>query len=98
MFDKQFADLPDAYKKEIVFGKEVYEPSPAPNCPSGIQGRVAIMEVLEMNKELESIILKNATEQEIWKYARSKGMLTMKDDALIKAFAKIIPYEEYNSF
>jgi type IV pilus assembly protein PilB len=98
MFEKQFTDLPEAYKKEIPFGKEIYEIAGVPNCPSGILGRVAIMEVLEMDKTLESIILKNATEQEIWKYARGKGMLTMKDDALLKVFSKTIPFEEYNSF
>jgi type IV pilus assembly protein PilB len=98
MIDKQFADLPETYKKEITFGKQLYEISPAPNNPSGIQGRVAIMEVLEIDKEMEEIILKNPTEQEIWKYARNKGMLTMKDDALIKVFNKVIPFEEYNTF
>jgi type IV pilus assembly protein PilB len=98
MIDKQFADLPDIYKKEIAFGKEVYEISPAPNCPSGVKGRVAVMEVLEVDKEMEQIILKTPTEQEIWKYARSKGMLTMKDDALIKAFNRVIPFEEFNTF
>ena len=98
MIDKQFADLPDIYKREITFGKEVYEISPAPDCPSGIKGRVAVMEVLEIDKEMENIILKNPTEQEIWKYARSKGMLTMKDDALIKAFDRTIPFEEFNTF
>lgn len=98
MIERQFADLPEAYRKEIVFGKELYEVSPGPNCPSGIMGRVAVMEVLEIDKEIEQIILKNPTEQEIWKHARAKGMLTMKDDALIKAFQKVIPFEEYNSF
>lgn len=98
MIDKQFSDLPEIYKKEIKFGKELYEISPGPNCPSGIQGRVAIMEILEIDKELEQIILKNPTEQEIWKHARAKGMLTMKDDALIKSFQKAIPFEEYNTF
>jgi type IV pilus assembly protein PilB len=98
IIDKQFADLPEIYKKEIPFGKEIYKISPAPNCPSGIKGRVAIMEVLEIDKEMEQIILKNPTEQEIWKYARSKGMLTMRDDALIKVFNKTIPFEEFNTF
>lgn len=98
MIDKQFEDLPEIYRKEIQFGKEIYEISPAPNCPGGIKGRVAVMEVLEMDRDLEEIILKNPTEQDIWKYARSKGMLTMKDDALIKVFNKIIPFEEYNTF
>jgi type IV pilus assembly protein PilB len=97
MLDKQFEDLPEIYRKEIPFGKEIYEIAPAPNCPSGVKGRVAVMEALVIDKELEQIILKNPTEQEIWKYARSKGMLTMKDDAIIKVFNKIIPFEEYNT-
>jgi len=86
MLEKQLSDLPEVYKKEINFGKQVYEISPAPDCPSGIKGRVAVMEVLEVDKEMQQIILKTPTEQEIWKYARSKGMLTMKEDAMIKAF------------
>lgn len=97
MLDKQFADLPEIYKKDIPFGKEIYEIAPVPNCPSGVKGRVAVMEVLEIDKQMDQIILKNPTEQEIWKYARSKGMLTMKDDAIIKVFNKIIPFEEYNT-
>jgi len=98
MIDKQLADLPESFKKEITIGKQLYEISPAPDCPSGIKGRVAVMEVLEVDKELQQIILKTPTEQEIWKHARSKGMLTMKDDALVKAFNKVIPFEEYNTF
>lgn len=97
MIDKQFEDLPDQYKKEIKFSKEVYEIAPAPDCPSGVRGRIAVMEVLPIDKQLEQIILKTPTEQEIWKYARSKGMLTMRDDALIKAFERVIPFEEFNS-
>ena len=96
MIDKQFSDLPEIYKKEIPTGKEIYEITPVQNCPSGVKGRVAVMEVLEIDKEMEQIILKNPVEQEIWKCARSKGMLTMKDDALIKVFERVIPFEEYN--
>lgn len=97
MIDKQFEDLPDLYKKEIKFNKEVYEIAPSADCPSGVRGRIAVMEVLPIDKQLEQIILKTPTEQEIWKYARNKGMLTMKDDALIKVFDRVIPFEEFNS-
>ncbi len=97
MIEKQFADLPEQYRKDIKLGDQVYDISPAPDCPSGVRGRVAVMEVLSIDREIEQIILKNPTEQDIWKYARSKGMLTMKDDAIIKAFERVIPFEEYNS-
>jgi len=97
MIDKQFENLPDLYKRNLKFGKDVYGISPGPNCPNGVKGRMAVMEVMEMDKELEQIILKNPTEQEIWKHARSKGMLTMKEDAILKAFERKIPFEEINT-
>ena len=49
-----------------------------------------------MNKEIEQAILKNPTETEILRIARANGMLTLKEDALIKAFKKQIPIEEVN--
>lgn len=97
MIDKQFSDLPETYRKDINFGKQIYEIAPTPDCPSGVRGRVAVMEVLPIDKELKQIILKTPTEQEIWKHARANGMLTMKDDAIIKVFDRMIPFEEYNS-
>lgn len=97
MIEKQFQDLPDQYRKKINFGDTIYDIAPGPNCPSGVMGRAAVMEVLEIDKDLQPIILKNPTEQEIWKHARSRGMLTMKDDAIMKAFNRVIPFEELNS-
>lgn len=96
MIDKQFEDLPLEYKKDITFGDKVYEISPSPTCPNGVRGRTAVMEVLEVDKEIQQIILKDPTEQSLWKAARAKGMLTMKEDAVIKAFNKVIPFEEVN--
>ena len=96
MIHKQFEDLPEEYRSEVKIGKEVYAIAPTPDCPTGIRGRIAAMEVLEMNKDIETSILKNPTETEIAKIARGNGMLTMKEDALLKAFARIVPLEEVN--
>ncbi len=96
MIDKQFADLPDQFKKDIPFADKVYGINPTPDCPKGTRGRMAVFEVLKMDKEIEAIILKNANEMEISKLLRKKGMLSMKEDAMIKAFKKIIPFEEVN--
>ena len=57
---------------------------------------MAVVEVLEMNRDLEAAILKNASEAEMMKIARAQGMLTMKEDALVKAFRHEIPFEEVN--
>ncbi len=97
MIEKQFEDLPPAFRKQIPLGKEVYEIEQTPECLNGTSGRVAVVEVLEMDKGIEAVILKNPTEIELYKAARAKGMLTMKEDAILKAFQRIIPFEEVST-
>lgn len=94
MLDNQFADLPEKYKKEIPFGDTLYEIAPTEDCPNGTRGRYAVMEVLEIDKEIEQIILRQGTEIELAKTAREHGMITMKEDAIIKAFKRMIPFED----
>jgi type IV pilus assembly protein PilB len=96
LVDRQFADLPPEYKKEIPFTDTVLKVKPTPECPKGTRGRMAVFEMFNMSKEIEQAILKSPTETEIMKIARSKGMITMKEDAMIKAFQKIVPFEEVN--
>lgn len=96
MIEKQFGDLPQKYLDEIDFRDAVYKAVPTADCPSGTRGRMAVMEVLEMDKDLEDVILKNPVESEIVKVARNKGMLTMKEDAIIKSMHKLVPFEEVN--
>lgn len=96
MLDKQFEDLPAKYKAELEFTDKVYKAGESADCPNGTRGRIAVMEVMEMDKDIETLILKSANEIEIGKLVRSKGMITMKEDAIIKAMHKIIPFEEVN--
>jgi type IV pilus assembly protein PilB len=96
MIDKQFEDLPPEFRKDIPFADTVYKIKPTPECPKGTRGRMAVFEMFMMDKDIEKAILKNPTETEIMKIVRSKGMLTLKEDAIIKAFQKMIPFEEVN--
>ncbi len=97
MIDKQFEDLPAEFKEQIPFGKNIYEIEPTPTCLNGTSGRIAVTEVFNMNKEVEAIILNSPTEQALYKAARAQGMLSMKEDAIVKAFGRIIPFEEINT-
>lgn len=96
MLEKQFSDLLPEYRKEIVFPKTVLEAEPTATCPNGVRGRMAVAEVVEMDRELERAILKNGSEEEMNKIARAKGMLTMKEDAILKAFRREIPWSDVN--
>ena len=97
MIDEQFADLPELYRKKIPNLEHVYRLKPTPECPNGTRGRIAVLEVLEMNKEIEHIILTNPVEEALYKAARSNGMLTMKEDAIIKSMEGVVPFEEVNA-
>lgn len=97
MAEKTFADLPEEYRKKITFPNQVYEPSATETCPTGIRGRVAVMEVMKVTKEIERQMLEDPTDIAVGKIARSQGMLTMKEDAYLKAFNKEIPFSEVNT-
>ena len=96
MIDKQFEDLPEQFRNEIPHANEVFKIKPTTDCPNGTKGREAVFEMFTMTKEIESVILKNPVESEIYKVARSQGLITMKEDAIRKAMEKIIPFEEVN--
>ncbi|MBI5817002.1 MAG: type II/IV secretion system protein [Candidatus Yonathbacteria bacterium] len=95
MVEKQFADLPEKIRQKTE-GKTFYEAVPSPTCPGGTRGRLAVFEILKVDKEIENVILKNPTEPEILKVARKNGMTTMREDATLKALDGIIPFEEVN--
>lgn len=97
LFEKQFADLPPEYRKKVPEFKELYKAHPTPDCPSGTRGRTAAFEILRMDNELEHIVLTEPTEEKIYAAARAKGMLTMREDAIIKALRGEIPFEEINT-
>lgn len=98
MLEKQFEDLPQPYRKDIVMGQNVFEAAASPSCPNGTRGRTAVFEILQMDKEIEKLILSSPSESAIYTVAREQqGMLSMKEDAIMKAFEGIVPFEEVNA-
>jgi len=98
MFNKQFEDLPEVFRSKLDLGDTIYEAVSSPECASGLSGRVALFEMFKIDKEMQNVILKNPQEQEIYKLARSKGMLTLREDAIIKSLKGDIPLQEVYNF
>jgi type IV pilus assembly protein PilB len=94
--DKQFADLPKEFRSKIPEFKEVYEAHPGPDCPNGTRGRLAVFEILRMDKDIEHVVLTTPVEEKVYAAARAKGMLTLREDAIIKALDGKIPFDEVN--
>ncbi len=95
---KQFSDLPEAFLKTLPIGESMYEIVPSSECPSGTRGRIAVFEMFEVDNDLQELILKGPGEQELFEMLRKKGMLTIREDALLKALQGEIMMQEVYSF
>ncbi len=61
----------------------IYEPGGCPHCDNtGYKGRVAVVEALRIDNELDELIAKRATLGELRNCAKSSGYKTLADDAV----------------
>jgi type IV pilus assembly protein PilB len=94
LIEHEFQGLPDKYRDIIPKSDYVLNVEPTPRCASGTKGRVAVMEAIEINDDIEKLILDEADENAFLDVARKHGFVSMKEDAIIKALEHIIPFEE----
>jgi type II secretory ATPase GspE/PulE/Tfp pilus assembly ATPase PilB-like protein len=73
--------LTDSFIKDAVF----YEPVGCEECNfTGFKGRIGLHEILVPDEDLKDLIIKNAPANEIRKVAMQKGMITLKQDGILK--------------
>jgi general secretion pathway protein E/type IV pilus assembly protein PilB len=97
-----------ACRKEVPLDTKAYNLSypPAQNtvwdpnlngcefCSKGYKGRRALFEVLEVDEDIESAIVKRKNATEIRDIALSKGMTTLREDGWAKVFKGITSIDE----
>jgi len=90
--DLGFKDLPLAGQNAytLVTGKDT------PQSPRGYSGRAGLYEVMDVNEEIQSLIVKRATSSEIERKAIEQGMITMRQDGYLKAMSGLTTLEEVN--
>ena len=91
-------NLPSEMVKKHFGAKSIiniYKGSGCPVCHStGFIGRLGVFEVIEVTKEIRSLILKKADSDVIIEQAEKDGMSTMLDDGLDKVAQGITTIEE----
>ena len=97
MLDKEFADLPEEYRKELPEFTHFYDAAPTADCPNGTRGRMAVFEIMKMDQKLETVVLEHPVEEKVYAVARAQGMMTMREDAIIKALRGDIPFAEVST-
>jgi type IV pilus assembly protein PilB len=94
MVRQEFGDMPENVLASLPFGPYFHGAKPSAESLTGTEGRVAVFEMLPVNKEMEKMILDKKSEQEIYALAREQGMITLKEDALLKSMQGVVPFSE----
>lgn len=79
-------DLPKPY--------QFFEGKGCDECDQGYKGRIGIFEVLSMSEKIENLAIARRPASEIKTTAIEEGMITMKQDGLIKALKGITTVNE----
>lgn len=94
---KELDKLPSEIKSKIEY-KTPYKIYHSPGCEvcknKGYIGRVALFEIMKMTPELEKIINLNPTEAAILEESRRQGMITLRQDGVMKALDGLVSIEE----
>ena len=74
---------------------KMYKSKGCPACGNkGTKGRIAIFEVFEMTSELEAIVLEQISETKLAEELSRQGMITMKQDGIMKVLQGLVSFEE----
>lgn len=90
--DLGYGDLPLAGQSAYTLfkGKET------PANPNGYKGRMGLYEVFNVTEEIQDLIIKHATSDEIQEVAESQGMVSMREDGYLKALTGKTTLAEVN--
>lgn len=93
--EKALDGVPEELTKEFKKPYQIYH---SPGCNAcrgkGIVGRVAVFEVLKMTPELGTIIEKGAQLADVVAEAKRQGMLSLRQDGVLKALKGLVSMEE----
>ncbi|MCE9548820.1 GspE/PulE family protein [Candidatus Nomurabacteria bacterium] len=64
---------------------------------TGFKGRIGIFEAIKTDEQIEKIMPENPSEREIKKIAKTQGILSMRQDGLVKMLNGITSYDEVQS-
>ena len=92
--------LPESEKKMLKFKEPymIYRAQPESDCKTcngkGTSGRIAFYEIFQMTEILSDIISVGFTQSKLWDEARRQGIITLRQDGIIKALEGRISIEE----
>jgi len=94
---REIEAIPEAVRVRVEIPKtlEIYQPAGCKKCNfKGYSGRIGVFEVLVMTPHLAEVILKEPSPAKIFEEAKRQGMITMKQDGILKVLGGVTSIEE----
>jgi type IV pilus assembly protein PilB len=88
-------DLSPDVKAQFTPPYQIYHAQGCATCKGrGILGRTGIYEAFLVTKEMEDIVSSGVTTQKITNQAKKQGMITLRQDGVVKALKGVVSIEE----
>jgi type IV pilus assembly protein PilB len=95
LIGRALASLPQDVTAQFSEPYQIYHAKGCATCKGrGVVGRTGIFEAFLMTPEFEQVIIEGATTQKIAKAAKDQGMITLRQDGVIKALKGVVAIEE----
>ncbi len=95
LIKKAMSELPTEVQEQFKEPYQIYHSKGCSKCKSkGVMGRVALFEAFLMSPALEEIVAGGPTVQKILKEAKGQGMITLRQDGILKALQGKVSIEE----
>ncbi len=91
----KISDILSNIKHPSIEKAAFYKPKGCSKCNGlGYKGRIGVLEIIAVDDEAEKLIAQNPSHSDVLEFAKKKGMITMHQDALLKAMEGITSIEE----
>ncbi|MFA5872129.1 MAG: GspE/PulE family protein [Parcubacteria group bacterium] len=90
-------DVPESEKVglDISKGIKVFKGKGCPKCGGlGLKGRIGLYEVFYMDDDVANLMDEKIDDEKLWTAAKKQGMITMKQDGVLKALRGMTTLEE----
>lgn len=93
--EKVLSEIKDGDELVSINRNEIYESVGCDKCNfTGYKGRTGIYEAILTDEKIEAVVKENPSEREISKVAKEQGILSMKQDGVIKVLKGLTSLDE----
>lgn len=95
---REFDKIPDQYRQDLLYKIEDRKMLVGQGCTvcngTGYKGRIGIFELLRLTEKVQQLTIEKASSTDIFNQAVADGMITMKQDGVLKVLRGITTMEE----